>query len=223
MHIRTRRGGQAGRASSIARRVTHVLRQEIVGCILSPGQRVSEQSLARRLGVSRAPVREATIQLEREGLLTRTETARLRVAAPDERDLAEILEARVLLEPEVVRVAAERHEPADIAALERNLTALAVARDVPQISLLDAEFHEGLAAATHQARLIQLWSLMQGQFLLWIATTQRRLASPTAEMRRMALAHHTEILDRVRDRDGEAASRYVRGILRLPLAIKERK
>jgi len=180
---------------------------------LAAGARIAEQATAERLGVSRVPVREATIALERDALLVRSPTGRLRVATLTERDMAEILEVRRFIEPEVVRLAAERHRPDDIAALERNLAGLRAARDLARVSLCDAEFHDLVASASHQPRLIQVWDLLRGQFLLWIACSQRRLERTAEDLRRTTLAHHSAIVSLIRSRDSEGAVRYVRDLL----------
>lgn len=180
---------------------------------LAAGARIAEQATAERLGVSRVPVREATIALERDALLVRSPTGRLRVATLTERDMAEILEVRRFIEPEVVRLAAERHRPDDIAALERNLAGLRAARDLARVSLCDAEFHDLVASASHQPRLIQVWDLLRGQFLLWIACSQRRLGRTAEDIRRTTLAHHSAIVSLIRARDADGAGRYVRDLL----------
>lgn len=180
---------------------------------LAAGTKIAEQATAERLGVSRVPVREAAIALERCGLLVRSPTGRLRVPALTERDMAELLEVRQFIEPELVRMAAERHGPDDIAAIERNLAGLRAARDLARVSLCDAEFHDLVAAASHQPRLIQVWELLRGQFLLWIACSQRRLGRTAEDIRRTTLAHHSAIVSLIRSRDSEGAVRYVRDLL----------
>jgi len=101
----------------------------------------------------------------------------------------------------------------DIAAIERNLAGLRAARDLARVSLCDAEFHDLVAAASHQPRLIQVWELLRGQFLLWIACSQRRLGRTAEDIRRTTLAHHSAIVSLIRSRDSEGAVRYVRDLL----------
>mgnify|MGYP006293279169 FL=1 len=212
-----RRAGRSATGRSegtTARRVARMLEFEIVAGSLPGGAKIAERATAERLGVSRVPVREAVIALERDGLLVRTPTGRLRVQDLGDRDMAEILEVRRILEPEVVRAAAERHRPEDLVALERNLAGLAAARDLPRISMLDAEFHDLVAAASRQSRLVQAWNVFRGQFLLWIASSQRRLAIGTAEVRRTTLAGHREIVTLVGARDADGAGAFVREQLR---------
>jgi DNA-binding GntR family transcriptional regulator len=212
--VPSRAGAAApARPTSIAKRVQRILEQEIVAGTLDGGAKIAEQATAARLGVSRVPVREAILELERAGLVVRSATGRLRVQSLADGDMDEIIDVRRIIEPAVIRAAAERHLPADLEPLERNVSGLAVARDLPRISLLDAEFHDLVAAASRQPRLIQVWSLLRGQFLLWIAVSQRRLGITTDEVRRTTLVHHTAMLARLRARDAEGAERYVRDLL----------
>jgi DNA-binding GntR family transcriptional regulator len=206
-------GGDSARSRSIAKRVARMLEQQIVAGTLPGGTKIAEQATAERLGVSRVPVREALVELERVGLVVRSATGRLRVQSLTERDMTEILEVRRLVESAVLRAAAERHLPQDLEPLERNLTGLAVAPDLARISLLDAEFHDLVAAASHQPRLIQVWELLRGQFLLWIAVSQRGLGRTAEDIRRTTLAHHSAMLALIRSRDAEGVERYARDLL----------
>ena len=73
---------------------------------VSPGQRLSIDTIARQLGVSQTPVREALVQLERTGLVTREALRGYRVAPPLGRDqLSELFDARIMLETHAVRLA----------------------------------------------------------------------------------------------------------------------
>lgn len=74
---------------------------------VEPGARLSIDTLARQLDVSPTPVREAMVQLERTGLVTREALRGYRVAPPLEGEqLAELFDARLMLEVEAARLAA---------------------------------------------------------------------------------------------------------------------
>jgi DNA-binding transcriptional regulator PaaX len=62
---------------------------------LQPGEALAEPVLAKQFGSSRAPIREALIELEREGLVQFEATGRTRVRTLTEKDFDEIMEARV--------------------------------------------------------------------------------------------------------------------------------
>jgi DNA-binding GntR family transcriptional regulator len=88
-----------------------VLRMLLDGRIAS-GERLSIEDVARTLNVSPTPVREAFVMLERTGLVSRVALRGYRVAPPlDEAQLAELFDARLLLEVEAARLAhGRRHE-----------------------------------------------------------------------------------------------------------------
>lgn len=76
---------------------------------VQPGERLSIDTLARELSVSPTPVREALVQLERTGLVTREALKGYRVAPPlDREQLAELFEARLMLEERAASLAAPR-------------------------------------------------------------------------------------------------------------------
>jgi DNA-binding GntR family transcriptional regulator len=99
---------------------TEVIREAIIEGRLEPGRRLKEEELARELGISRTPVREALLMLQAEGLVVATPNrgATVRVhAAPDLEDLYEL---RALLEGYAARRAAERIARRDLTLLRRS-------------------------------------------------------------------------------------------------------
>jgi DNA-binding GntR family transcriptional regulator len=88
---------------------------------VEPGARLSIDTLARQLDVSPTPVREAMVQLERTGLVTREALRGYRVAPPLEGEqLAELFDARLMLEVEAARLAS-RHVDALLPSLRQAL------------------------------------------------------------------------------------------------------
>ncbi len=121
------------------------------------GTRLSPESMARLLDVSPTPVREAMVQLERTGLVTREALRGYRVAPPlDERQLAELYEARIMLETTATRAAAaeadkvvpalrgahERHRLASEAVVEAHERGAAVPIELTHDYFrADTDFH----------------------------------------------------------------------------------
>jgi DNA-binding GntR family transcriptional regulator len=89
---------------------------------LAPGTKLSEQALARALGVSRGPLREAISRLEGRKLIERTPNIGARVAELSLSDLADLLVAREALEGIACRYAAERMTDNELSELQRLLT-----------------------------------------------------------------------------------------------------
>lgn len=90
---------------------------------LSPGVKLTEQGLAQRLNVSRAPLREALFRLEERQLIERTPYSGMRVAQLRRETLLEHYEVREVLEGRAAWRAAERATQEDLAILEEIVTA----------------------------------------------------------------------------------------------------
>ncbi|WP_144721566.1 GntR family transcriptional regulator [Agrococcus jejuensis] len=87
-----------------------ILADLLLGTV-QPGERLSIDTLARELDVSPTPVREALVQLERTGLVTREALKGYRVAPPlDAEQLTELFEARMMLEERAAALAASQAE-----------------------------------------------------------------------------------------------------------------
>ncbi len=182
------------------------LRDEILAGRLAPGQRVSEPGLARRLGVSRTPVREALQRLAQEGLveLTPARGARVRVLRADE--VREVYEARALIEAEGARLAARHAAPRELAALEQQLRALdALPPDrYAEQMRVDLDFHTALVDAGRNRALANLYRSLRARMALVRAHAQ------TLSQRPATRAQHRAILRALRARDARAAAAAVR-------------
>jgi DNA-binding GntR family transcriptional regulator len=135
------------------------IRALIAGGELPPGAPLREEELAARCGVSRTPVREALLRLEREYLVRRTEGQRSYVADWSMDDIAEMFALRAMLEGHAAARAAVR---IDAEALER-LRALnaalgeAIARgDTEGFLAANRAFHDTVLEAARSPRLAAL-------------------------------------------------------------------
>ncbi|WP_242608883.1 GntR family transcriptional regulator [Actinomadura formosensis] len=140
--------------------IAHALRAAIVSGEMRPGVVYSAPAIADRFGVSATPVREAMIDLAREGLVTVVRNKGFRVTELSDRELDEITEVRALIEvPTVVRVA-QTVRPEEIRALLPLAEAIVQAaenRDVLAYIEADHRFHLallGLGGNSHILRLV---------------------------------------------------------------------
>lgn len=101
--------------------VTDDLRDAIVSHELEPGRRLAEDDLAEQMGVSRGPVREALMRLEREGLVSIERHKGARIASWNRQDLEEIYSLRRVLEELAMEWACKNATSADLAAMEEIL------------------------------------------------------------------------------------------------------
>lgn len=135
-------------AEPIARKVARALREAMVTMRIQPGEMLSEQDIATRLGVSRQPVREAFIKLGEAGLLRILPQRGTQVVKISRQGVEDARFIREAVECAVVREAARRVDRAMVArlvgSLKRQRAALR-AKDGPALFALDEEFHRILA------------------------------------------------------------------------------
>ncbi len=141
--------------SSLAVRVTGLIRQAIVNGTLQAGEPIGVREIARRLGVSATPVREALFQLRGIGLVEFL-PGQVRIVAPTPTALQEAFELREALEGMAARLAAQRRTEAEAARIAHWADVSrtgADSGDAATFRAADVEFHEAIALAAHSAQL----------------------------------------------------------------------
>lgn len=146
--------------NSLVERAYQAIKRRIMDNAYPPGLQVLEQELALQLGMSRTPVREALIRLEREGLVEIVPRRGMRVVPISLSDMREIYEVITCLEARAAeRLAGRKPAPADIqpmidaaAAMERALAE----NDLSAWAAADEHFHTHLLEACGNRRLAQM-------------------------------------------------------------------
>lgn len=179
---------------NLAREVLLALRAEIISGQLQPGDALAEPVLAKQFGSSRAPVREALIELEREGLVQFELTGRTRVRTLTEQDFDEIRDARVALESMAARRASARWAPKDSTFLEQNIARQAKASTLAELSRLDVEFHEYVIRLAANKRLLTLWQSIRWQFEMCLASTHRLQQTLACKPHQITVSSHRHLL-----------------------------
>lgn len=191
---------------TLAEEVTEQLRDAIFRGHFAPGQRLSEEQLARTLGVSRGPIREAFVRLEREGLIASQANRRSLVAQLSRRDLEEVYTMRLALERLAVQYAVDAAQPEDFAAMAANIQALeaAVVRGLTEqtAAALDIGFHDLLYQAARHAHVRAAWANIRSEVYLFLLSRNR--ANPDFRDRTIAQAH-AGILQALMARDSQRA------------------
>jgi DNA-binding GntR family transcriptional regulator len=142
-------------ADEAADRLRHLIKTDK----LAPGTRLVETSLARLLGVSRGPVREALRKLDREGLVVIQPHKGAVVAEWSLDDLLDAYDIRALLEVRAVELATERSARACVAELDPILTAwdtAAATGDRERCADLDVDFHHAVWRAAKNRALLDV-------------------------------------------------------------------
>jgi DNA-binding GntR family transcriptional regulator len=148
----------------ISDQVYTLLRRSIIEEELTPGERVVESDIARRLGVSQAPVREAVNRLAIEGLLTHVPRRGKFVAEISAEDALQARQVREPLEGLAGALAAERIDDEAIADLEdlvERMHAAVAAQDVTAFRELDIAFHDRVSRIAGNPYLARAWGVLQ--------------------------------------------------------------
>lgn len=200
----------AVRRQNLADLVIVKLRHAITSGEIAPGAALAEPVLAKQFGVSRSPVRECLIQLEREGLILFNDRGRTRVCSMTPEDFAEISSLRVSLESLGARWAAERWKPTDTAAIEKNIRQQARAKTLMELSRLDVELHEYVMRASGHRRLLTAWEVIRPQFEMWLAHIHRIQNTNNMEPRDITVSAHRRLLTVLAGGSPEAAEQAMK-------------
>jgi DNA-binding GntR family transcriptional regulator len=207
------------RRVSLAHSVSAHLSRAIVAGDFPAGAKLSEPSLAAKLGVSRAPVREALIELELRGLVEFDPQGRTRVPTLSPADIQEIYLVRMALDPLAASLAAAHADAATFTALEANIEATKSARTLAEVSRLDAEFHDRIVRAGKNRRLLLCWTALRDQVELWLAQMQLRHHAVTKHTRQETADAHRQHIAAIRSGDAtkaaDEARRHAAGLIDL--------
>lgn len=187
-------------AGGTADRVRDLLEEAILAGALAPQQYLNAESLAKQLGVSHIPVREALRSLAAAGWVRIRPHQGAFVCARDEQELADLFEMRQLLEAQAARLGAQRRTSAQIEDLERILTAQERSQEPVGFARCNAEFHTAVAATAQNALLTaSVRGLsMRARFYFSAVAPKRRADS---------LREHRQIVEALRRRDSDQAGR----------------
>lgn len=197
---------------TLREQVLRILREEILDGGFQPGERLSEPELAKRLGVSLTPVREALGDLAASGLVVRNGRHGTHVRQIGVQDAINLLAVRKSLEMLAVRQAVTSLTTADDATLKRLVKDQAAATDrtkadpeaaIPVLGKLNEEFHQLILRRTGNQWLITMLASIQ-DLLLFVRTELRK--STSVKRRRESLAEHRLIAEALLTRDADAAA-----------------
>ncbi len=201
--------------------VFNTLRQAILRGELEPGERLMEIQLAKKLGVSRTPIREAIRKLELEGLVVMIPRKGAEVARITEKDMKDVLEVRGTLEELAVTLACKnisKQVIEDLKMANKLFEAAIVSKDVVKIVDADVHFHDVIYFATDNQRLIQIINNLREQMYRY-----RLEYIKDARTHSILISEHNDIIAKIEHNDVDGAkvavSRHIynqeRGIVRM--------
>ena len=187
---------------------TEVIREAIMDGRLGPGQRLKEEELARELGISRTPVREALLILQTEGLVEAAPNRGATVRAYQAEDLEDMYYLRALLEGYGARRAAARATQRDIARLRKScerFDRIGVEGDLRELVKETLLFHNTILDVAGSDRLAQMvrnvieLPLVYKSYI-WYSPEQKRTSS----------RDHVRIVDALESHDADLAESLMR-------------
>lgn len=213
-------GFSAIEVDDLVGRVEAQLRDAILNGRLAPGERLVEAELARQMGISRAPVREAARRLESAGLVVARPRHGFAVREFTARQVEDLYRVRIQLELMAGTLACRHASDAQLAALEPLVDAMvAQAGTLTRAERVarDIGFHQHLAALSGNETLQRLYRQLSHEVQLFLALTEdtygdmaaladthrpiaRAIAARDEAATSAALSYHLEVaIDHVRE------------------------
>jgi DNA-binding GntR family transcriptional regulator len=134
--------------------IAKALREGVFSGVFAPNERLHQDEIAKRFGVSRVPVREALMKLVAEGLAIQRMNKGVRVAPLTREDFHDIMEMRLLLEPHALALSAPRLTDRDLEEAELILAQVRTAGVGSEAAALHWRFHMRLYARAERPRLL---------------------------------------------------------------------
>ena len=198
------------RPQRLGEEVYKAIYDQLMSHKIAPGGRIAVDGLARELGVSQTPVREALSRLEAQGLIVKTHLIGYSAANQlDERRLGQLYDIRMLLEPFAAAKAAlnasdEVLENFYHLAQQMEVRGDAVSRIAyGEFARYDSEFHELVAAASGNELIRDTLSRLHTHVHLFRLFYHARATSG-------AIEEHSKIIEAIRARDPDAAEAAMR-------------
>jgi DNA-binding FadR family transcriptional regulator len=202
------------------------LREYIEGHVASSGdlRLPPEPKLSEALGVSRGRLRTVLKRLEDEGLIWRhvgkgTFVGPKHVTPDDENwsssiSVDDIMDARLVLEPQLAAQAAVHATAADIAAMDQCLADMAATVPFVPWKRLDEHLHRIVAESTHNALLLMLYDTMRVQVRLNLDTRMEEVFTTQTGPRHDTDGEHQLLVDAIRTHNPARAEQLMREHLR---------
>jgi DNA-binding GntR family transcriptional regulator len=196
------------------------VRELILSGELEPGAVINQAILARQIGISTTPLREALKRLKQQGLVELDAHRDARVTPLDAEEARDLLEVRRSLDPLAASLAADRRTKQDLVEMRATLERLEVLPSNPTFHQLVAHrrFHAALYRASHNALLVEA---LDG---LWDTADRYRRhglqVERSAEERALKAQEHTLLFEAIVEGDGATAEEVMRAHIQTSLGAK---
>jgi DNA-binding GntR family transcriptional regulator len=227
-------GGASAPAASrvdLPRIQPRVLRHEVLGALrgailateIPAGARLLEADVAARMGVSRAPVREAIRHLEQEGLVEFFPHRGAVVVGVPEAEIGAIYELRAIIEGRAMAAVATAITAAQLETLQALITEMRQvlpSKDSAAVADVDLRFHGLIVEWSGLTLLRHIWSSLDGLVRLRSYQALGRPGKDARYFTKNVAASHIVLVDALRSRDPERAAHAAREhVLEVPAIL----
>jgi DNA-binding GntR family transcriptional regulator len=185
---------------TIREQVADRIRADVLSGRLLEGTSLREQSLAKQYGVSRAPIRDALLQLTQEGLLVAKPNCGVKVASQSGEEIQPlVVELRRKIEVFALRMVFSKFTDADISRLEETVQRLKTAcenEDLAGVVQQDMALHRYILEATGNMDLLAMWLPIVSRMFLHYSRHRNMMES---------YREHAAIVEAIRKKDRKAA------------------
>jgi DNA-binding GntR family transcriptional regulator len=193
-------------------KIYELLKDSVIRHRFKPGERLLDQEIADKLGVSRTPVREALNRLGAEGLVSIIPRRGVFVTDLSPEDIRDLYQVREVLEVLAVRLAVPLLTDKDFAQLRQISDAFKAALDRDDHMTcfkLDREFHDKLAELSGNAKLREINEHLGSSIQI-----SRWRHCQDGSRHQLSFEEHEEIMDALAQRDADLASHLIRNHIR---------
>jgi DNA-binding GntR family transcriptional regulator len=184
-----------------------LIKRMILKGYFKPGERLIENQLSKKFGVSRTPIRESIRKLAAEGLVEITPKGGTKISKLSKNDIDEIYEIRDVLESFAAEKAASIITDREIGSLEKSLEDAEKAllnKDMKRMAQIDTKIHNLICKSSKNNRLFQLVDVLCTNI-----TRHRELILETPGAGKEAIAGHREIINALKKRNKKATRKSV--------------
>jgi DNA-binding GntR family transcriptional regulator len=204
---------------SLVDQVYEQLRRAIFQGELKDGDRIVEMDIAKQMGISQGPVREALQRLDNDGLVERRARSATYVSSISIEVVFDLFEIRNTIETLAIRHTAQLISPSQVDELQSLVNAMrtaAMADDLITLTTYDIQFHERICEWSGDSALLRSWMPLFSQIQRFKIRYHRHFFPDLEEIANI----HQPIVDALRQRDVELSSRLLGEHISL---YKERK
>jgi DNA-binding GntR family transcriptional regulator len=193
---------------TLATEIYRVLKDDILSCLLLPGQMISESELVQTFQVSKTPIREALKMLIQEGLVESIPSIGYKVASIEIDDLKEQYDMQNILEAAAVERAVPNITDEGLARLESLVGESFVLSDKESVIRwfkANNEFHIAIAELSGNRRLVSMLRAVLEEMIRpsFLSEFSSNLSTD------VFIAHHKEIVEALRQRDVQLATQLL--------------